>query len=96
MAWVRLSDGGGSFEVTLFSEVLARAREILREGTALLVTADLRLEGEALRITAQDVAPLDQAAAGAGRRHARLADRDRGGRRISARCWRGRAGARAR
>ena len=30
------------------------------------MTADLRLEGEALRITAQDVAPLDQAAAAAG------------------------------
>jgi DNA polymerase-3 subunit alpha len=66
MAWVRLSDGGGSFEVTLFSEVLARAGELLREGTALLVTVDLRLEGDALRITAQEVAPLDKAAAGAG------------------------------
>jgi DNA polymerase-3 subunit alpha len=66
MAWIRLSDGGGSFEVTLFSEVLARAGDLLREGTALLVTVDLRLEGDALRITAQDVAPLDRAAAGAG------------------------------
>lgn len=66
MAWLRLSDGGGSFEVTLFSEVLARVGEILREGTALLVTVDLRLEGDALRITAQDVSLLDRAAAGAG------------------------------
>jgi DNA polymerase-3 subunit alpha len=66
MAWVRLSDGGGSFEVTLFSEVLARSSELLREGTALLVTVDLRLEGDALRITAQDVTLLDKAAAGAG------------------------------
>jgi DNA polymerase III subunit alpha len=66
MAWLRLSDGGGSFEVTLFSEVLARAGEILREGTALLVTVDLRLEGDALRITAQDVSLLDRAAAEAG------------------------------
>ncbi|WP_284943873.1 DNA polymerase III subunit alpha [Acidisoma cladoniae] len=66
MAWVRLSDGGGSFEVTLFSEILARSSELLREGTALLVTVDLRLEGDALRITAQDVTLLDKAAAGAG------------------------------
>jgi DNA polymerase-3 subunit alpha len=66
MAWIRLSDSGGSFEVTLFSEVLARAGELLREGTALLVTVDLRLEGDALRITAQEVSPLDKAAAGAG------------------------------
>ncbi len=66
MAWVRLSDSGGSYEVTLFSEVLSRARDLLAAGTSVLVTADLRLEGEALRITAQDLAPLDQAAAAAG------------------------------
>ncbi len=70
MAWVRLSDSGGSYEVTFFSEVLSRARDLLSAGSSVLVTADLRMEGEALRITAQDVAPLDQAAAqvGAGMR----------------------------
>jgi len=66
MAWVRLSDASGSCEVTLFSEVLARTRELVADGVNLLVTADLRLEGEALRVTAQDVALLDQAAAAAG------------------------------
>jgi DNA polymerase-3 subunit alpha len=66
MAWVRLSDASGSCEVTLFSEVLARARDAVADGANLLVTADLRLEGEALRVTAQDVVLLDQAAAAAG------------------------------
>ena len=66
MAWVRLSDAGGSYEVTCFSEVLARARELLQPGSSVLVTADIRLEGEALRITAHEVAPLDAAAAQAG------------------------------
>jgi DNA polymerase-3 subunit alpha len=66
MAWVRLSDASGSCEVTLFSEVLARARDAVADGANLLVTADLRLEGETLRVTAQDVALLDQAAAAAG------------------------------
>jgi DNA polymerase-3 subunit alpha len=66
MAWIRLSDAGGSYEVTCFSEVLGRSRELLAAGTSVLVTADIRLEGEALRITAQDVAPLDAAAAQAG------------------------------
>ncbi len=66
MAWVRLSDAGGSYEVTCFSEVLARARDMLTAGASVLVTADIRLEGEALRITAHDVAPLDAAAAQAG------------------------------
>ena len=66
MAWVRLSDAAGSYEVTLFSEVLGRVRDIMKEGVCLLVTADLRTEGEALRITASDVVLLEAAAAQAG------------------------------
>lgn len=64
MAWVRLSDAHGSYEVTCFSEVLARSRDLLAEGTPVLVTADARLEGEALRLTANDVESLEKAAAG--------------------------------
>jgi DNA polymerase-3 subunit alpha len=66
MAWVTLSDATGSCEVTLFSEVLTSARELLVPGAALLVSADLRPEGEALRLTAQDVTTLEKAAAEAG------------------------------
>ncbi len=66
MLWATLSDLDGSFEVTLFSEVLNRVRDILGEGTALLVTADVKMESEALRITATDVCLLDEAAAKAG------------------------------
>ena len=66
MAWVRLSDGGGSYEVTCFSEVLSRSRDLLVAGNSVLVTADIRLEGESLRITATDVSGLDQAAERAG------------------------------
>ena len=66
MAWVRISDASGSCEVTLFAEVLSRARDLLANGSNVLVTADLRQDGEALRVTAQDVASLDQAAAAAG------------------------------
>jgi DNA polymerase-3 subunit alpha len=66
MMWLTLSDMQGSFEVTVFSEVLGRCREALAEGTALLVTADVRMENEALRITAQDISPLDEAASKAG------------------------------
>jgi DNA polymerase-3 subunit alpha len=65
MCWARISDASGSIEVTLFSEVLARRRSLLNSGNPVLVTADLRAEGETLRITAQDLAPLDEAAAGA-------------------------------
>ena len=66
MAWVRLSDAAGSYEVTFFSEVLGRARDLLVAGTSVVVTADLKLEGESLRITAVDVTGLDQAAEKAG------------------------------
>ena len=62
MAWVRISDASGGCEVTLFSEVLAKARDVLVAGRPVLVTADLRLEGEMLRITAQEVMELDAAA----------------------------------
>jgi DNA polymerase III subunit alpha len=66
MAWVRITDASGSCEVTLFAEVLSRARDLLANGSNVLVTAELRQDGEALRVTAQDVASLDQAAAAAG------------------------------
>ena len=55
-AWVALSDESAEFEVTLFSETLAKGQDLLVPGTALLVscTADdqsgaLRLTGESLR-----------------------------------------------
>jgi len=63
MAWLRLSDGGGAYEVTVFAELLARSRDLLKEGASVLVTAEIRLEGETLRITAQEIALLDQVAA---------------------------------
>jgi DNA polymerase-3 subunit alpha len=70
MAWLTLSDAVGSCEITLFSEVLGQARTLISAGAPLLVTADIRMEGEALRITAQSVTSLEQAAleAGAGMR----------------------------
>ncbi|HXA27008.1 MAG TPA: DNA polymerase III subunit alpha, partial [Acetobacteraceae bacterium] len=66
MAWVRITDASGSCEVTLFAEVLARSRDLLSGGSNVLVVADLRQDGESLRVTAQDVSSLDQAAASAG------------------------------
>lgn len=65
MCWLRLSDTAGSFEVTLFSEVLSRVRDLLVAGERLIVTADARPEGEAVRLTAVDVERLDQVVASA-------------------------------
>jgi DNA polymerase III subunit alpha len=66
MAWVRISDAAGSVEVTCFSEVLKRSRDVLASGANVLVTAELKMEGEAVRVTAMDVVALDQAAAAVG------------------------------
>ncbi len=66
MAWVRLSDAAGSYEVTFFSEALATCGDLLRDGAPILVTADLKQEGESLRITAASAISLEQAAVEAG------------------------------
>jgi DNA polymerase-3 subunit alpha len=39
---------------------------VIAHGANVLVSVDLRVEGEAIRVTAQDVVSLDQAAASAG------------------------------
>jgi len=64
MAWVSMSDQSGSFEVTCFSEVLNKSRDLLEDGQAIIVTAEAKMENDALRLTALDVESLDQAAAG--------------------------------
>jgi len=65
MAFVAMSDASGSFEVTVFQEVLNETRELLESGQPLLVTADLQRRAEAgdIRLTATRVQPLDEAAA---------------------------------
>lgn len=62
-AFIQLSDQSGIFEVVLFSEVLARSRELLDSGQPLLVTVDARGDGDDVRLMAQGVEPLEQAAA---------------------------------
>ena len=66
MAWVRMSDAVGTFEVTFFSETLAKCRDLLVAGSSIMVTVDLRMEGESLRVTAVDAVSLDAAAQQSG------------------------------
>src|SRR5579883_1221559 len=58
-AFVQMSDTSGTFEVTLFSEVLREARALLDSGEPLVVTVEVRSEEDSLRLTAQRVEPLD-------------------------------------
>ncbi|MBF0354249.1 MAG: DNA polymerase III subunit alpha [Alphaproteobacteria bacterium] len=62
-AFAQFSDMTGTFEVTLFSEVLAASRDILESGQPLLISLDARLEEEQIKLLAQEIVPLDQAAA---------------------------------
>ena len=62
-AFVQLSDMSGVYEVTVFSEVLAAARGLLDAGAPLLITAEARIEEDNIRLTAEDIRPLDKAVA---------------------------------
>ncbi len=62
-AFAQLSDASGVFEVTLFSEVLATARDQLEAGKAVLLQVDVQRQGEELRLTCQEVKPLDDVVA---------------------------------
>ncbi len=60
-AFLQLSDPTGIFEVTLFSEMLAAAREFLEPGTALLLGVEAEQREDQIRYTATSIKPLDEA-----------------------------------
>jgi DNA polymerase-3 subunit alpha len=62
-AFVQLSDSSGMYEITVFSEVLAQARPLLETGTAVLITADARRDGEGVRLMANRIQLLEEVAA---------------------------------
>ncbi|MEI8394589.1 MAG: DNA polymerase III subunit alpha [Rhodospirillaceae bacterium] len=62
-AFAQLSDASGVFEVTLFQEVLAGARELMEAGKAVLLSVDVQRQGEELRLTCQEVKSLEEEAA---------------------------------
>ncbi|HPF78762.1 MAG TPA: DNA polymerase III subunit alpha, partial [Alphaproteobacteria bacterium] len=62
-AFLQLSDATGVYEVMIFSETLARAREFLVPGTPLLIRADAELKDDELRFLGQIIEPLDEAMA---------------------------------
>ncbi|HEV2161424.1 MAG TPA: DNA polymerase III subunit alpha [Stellaceae bacterium] len=64
-AFLQISDMSGIYEVMAFSEVLRDSRALLDSGQPLLVTADVRVEGDTFRLTAQRIEALDKVAAGA-------------------------------
>ncbi|MBT7506089.1 MAG: DNA polymerase III subunit alpha, partial [Rhodospirillales bacterium] len=61
-AFVQMSDPTGVFEITVFSETLNQARDILEIGQSLFVKATVQFEGEMPRFTVQLMEPLDERA----------------------------------
>jgi len=59
-----LTDATGAFEVMVFSELLPVVRELAEAAKPVLVTADAKMDGEGVRLTAAAIAPLEEAAQG--------------------------------
>ncbi|MCG8511857.1 MAG: DNA polymerase III subunit alpha, partial [Rhodospirillales bacterium] len=66
-AFVTCSDTSGEFEITVFSEVLSEAREILEDGNSILIKAAAQLEDDDVRFVAHSIEPLAEATQGTSR-----------------------------
>ena len=58
-AFIQLSDPSGSFEVAAFRETYGEGRDVLEPGKPVLVTAQARIEGEEVKLSAQSFDDLD-------------------------------------
>jgi DNA polymerase-3 subunit alpha len=66
-AFAMFSEPTGQFEAVIFSETLAASRSLLEPGTAVLISVEGERDGETLKLRAQSIASLDQAAQGVQR-----------------------------
>ena len=58
-AFLQLSDKTGSYEATLFSDVLEKSREYIETGSKVLITAEASLEADQIKLLARSISPLD-------------------------------------
>jgi len=63
-AFLQLSDPTGIYEVTLFSEMLAAAREYLEAGESLLLSVEAESREDQIRFTCNRIEPLEVALEG--------------------------------
>ena len=62
-AFVALSDDTGTFEITMFSEILSASRDLLEPGAPVLLTLDAQLEEDKVRLLTSRVESLEKALA---------------------------------
>ena len=63
-AFILLSGVEGIFEVVVFSEVLRNSRELIMPGKAVLITCEVRSEGDDLKLNGTKIQSLDKAVQG--------------------------------
>jgi len=71
-AFVQLSDPTGLYEVTVFSETLEAARDLLEAGQNLVLTVQANMEADQLKLLASSISPVDTSLARAGRSEIRV------------------------
>ncbi len=62
-AFAQMSDTSGTYEVVLFADLLAGARELLDSGAPVLLTVEARRDDDTVKLAARHVEPLDGAVA---------------------------------
>jgi DNA polymerase-3 subunit alpha len=71
-AFVQLSDPTGLYEVTVFSETLEVARDLLEPGQNVVLTVQANMEADQLKLLCTGVAPVDAGIARAGKSEIRV------------------------
>ena len=71
-AFVGLQDPTGSYEVTVFSDVLEASRALLEPGSNVVLTVEANLEGETLKLLTRAVQTIDSLVADAGSQGLRI------------------------
>ncbi|MFV0298490.1 MAG: DNA polymerase III subunit alpha, partial [Hyphomicrobiaceae bacterium] len=61
-AFAMFSDASGQFEAVVFSDTLARARDLLEPGTAVIVSVEAEREGDTVKMRVNGIEALDAAA----------------------------------
>jgi DNA polymerase III subunit alpha len=62
-AFTVFSDASGQFEAVIFSDTLARSRELLEPGTPVLLSVEAERDGETVKMRVQSIESLEAAAA---------------------------------
>ncbi|MGB5092035.1 MAG: DNA polymerase III subunit alpha, partial [Parvibaculum sp.] len=62
-AFMSLSDPTGQFEIVVFSEVLAAARELMEPGQSIVIAVEIDRTGDELKLRAQSIRPVEQVVA---------------------------------